>query len=131
MVEQARRDQALYREVQFVHGHQAAPRLYLMREIYVGESDARAREEARPYLLQYWELWNRYTQFTQGGRLPESYDFWRRQAPMLHAMDFEQIVASDMVILGSPDRGGYYIAPCQGARPDGARDDLQTGCDAL
>jgi alkanesulfonate monooxygenase SsuD/methylene tetrahydromethanopterin reductase-like flavin-dependent oxidoreductase (luciferase family) len=34
--------------------------------------------------------------------LPESYDFWRRQAPMLHAMDFEQIVASDMVILGSP-----------------------------
>ena len=65
MVEQARRDQALYREVQFAHGHKAAPRLYLMREIYVGESDAQARAEARPYLLQYWELWNRYTQFTQ------------------------------------------------------------------
>jgi alkanesulfonate monooxygenase SsuD/methylene tetrahydromethanopterin reductase-like flavin-dependent oxidoreductase (luciferase family) len=102
MIEQARRDQALYREVQFAHGHKAVPRLYLMREIYVGESDVRAREEARPYLLQYWELWNRYTQFTQGGRLPDSYDFWRRQAPMLHAMDFEQIVANDKVILGSP-----------------------------
>ena len=32
----------------------------------------------------------------------DSYDFWRRQAPMLHAVDFEQIVANDMVILGSP-----------------------------
>jgi alkanesulfonate monooxygenase SsuD/methylene tetrahydromethanopterin reductase-like flavin-dependent oxidoreductase (luciferase family) len=103
VVEQARRDQALYREVQIAHGHKPAPRLYLMREIYVGESDRQARAEARPYLLQYWELWNRYTQFTDGGRLPDSYDFWRRQAPMLHAMDFDQIVANDMVILGSPE----------------------------
>ena len=63
--------------------------------------DNRAREEARLHLLQYWQLWNRYTQFTRGGRLPDSYDFWRRQAPMLHAMDFEQIVANDLVILGS------------------------------
>src|SRR5215472_3217874 len=47
---------------------------------------------------------NRYTQFTQGGELPDSYDFWRRQAPMLHAMSFDQIVANDMVILGSPER---------------------------
>jgi alkanesulfonate monooxygenase SsuD/methylene tetrahydromethanopterin reductase-like flavin-dependent oxidoreductase (luciferase family) len=103
MVEQAGRDQALYREVQTAHGHAAMPRLYLMREIYVGDTDARARAEARPYLLQYWELWNRYTQFTQGGKLPDSYDFWRRQAPMLHAMDFDQIVANDMVILGNPE----------------------------
>src|SRR6516225_230166 len=49
---------------------------------------------------QYWELWNRYTQFTHGGRLPNSYDFWRRQAPMLHAMSFEEIVANDMAMLG-------------------------------
>src|SRR5438067_13887353 len=47
---------------------------------------------------------NRYTQFTDGGRLPDSYDFWRRQAPMLHAMDFDQIVANDMVILRSEER---------------------------
>ena len=103
VVEQAKRDQALYREVQIAHGYKPVPRLYLMREIHISETDARARDEARPYLLQYWELWNRYTQFTEGGRLPDSYDFWRRQAPMLHAMDFDQIVANDMVILGSPE----------------------------
>src|SRR5205085_10910022 len=109
MVAQAKRDQALYREVQAAHGHKPAPRLYLMREIYVGESDARARDEARPFLLQYWELWNRYTQFTQGGRLPDSYDYWRRQAPMLHAMSFDQIAANDMVILGGPETAAATI----------------------
>jgi alkanesulfonate monooxygenase SsuD/methylene tetrahydromethanopterin reductase-like flavin-dependent oxidoreductase (luciferase family) len=103
LVDQAHRDQALYRDVQLASGHAASPRLYLMREIYVAETDAKARAEAESYLLQYWQLWNRYTQFTDGGRLPESYDFWRRQAPMLHAMDFDEIVARDMVILGSPE----------------------------
>lgn len=101
--DQARRDQALYREVQTGHGHPPTPRLYLMREIYVAETDARARAEGHPYLLQYWDLWNRYTQFTRGGKLPDSYDFWRRQAPMLHAMSFDEIVAKDMVILGGPE----------------------------
>ncbi|HVH77703.1 MAG TPA: LLM class flavin-dependent oxidoreductase [Stellaceae bacterium] len=109
MVEQACADAALYREVQSGHGHAPRPRLYLMREIHVGEDDARARAEARPYLLQYWELWNRYTQFTRGGRLPDSYDFWRRQAPMLHAMSFEEIVDNDMVLLGSPQRVAQAI----------------------
>jgi alkanesulfonate monooxygenase SsuD/methylene tetrahydromethanopterin reductase-like flavin-dependent oxidoreductase (luciferase family) len=103
LVEQAKRDQALYREVQTAHGHAPAPRLYLMREIYVSDSDARARADAHPWLLQYWELWNRYTQFTRGGRLPDSYDFWRRQAPMLHGMSFDEIVANDMVILGGAE----------------------------
>jgi alkanesulfonate monooxygenase SsuD/methylene tetrahydromethanopterin reductase-like flavin-dependent oxidoreductase (luciferase family) len=102
-VDQARRDQTLYRDVQISSGHSTTPRLYLMREIFVAETDARARAEAQNYLLQYWQLWNRYTQFTRGGKLPESYDFWRRQAPMLHAMDFDEIVAQDMVILGSPE----------------------------
>ena len=101
MIDQAKHDQALYHEVQTAHGHAPAPRLYLMREIYVADSNARARAEAHPYLLQYWELWNRYTQFTHGGKLPDSYDFWRRQAPMLHAMSFDEIVANNMVILGS------------------------------
>jgi alkanesulfonate monooxygenase SsuD/methylene tetrahydromethanopterin reductase-like flavin-dependent oxidoreductase (luciferase family) len=109
MADQARRDQTIYREVQVAHGHAPAPRLYLMREIYVGESDARARAEAEPYLLQYWELWNRYTQFTRGGKLPDSYDFWRRQAPMLHAMSFDQIVANDMVILGGAESAATAI----------------------
>ena len=102
-IDQAKHDQAFYREVQTAHGHAPAPRLYLMREIYVGDNDTRARTEAQPYLLQYWELWNRYTQFTRGRRLPDSYDFWRRQAPMLHAMNFDEIVANNMVILGSAE----------------------------
>ena len=103
LAEQARRDAALYHEVQTAHGHPPAPRLYLMREIYVAESDARARAEAEPWMLQQWQLWNRYTQFTRGGKLPDSYDFWRRQAPMLHAMSFDEIVAQDLVILGGPE----------------------------
>ncbi len=102
-VEQAKRDAELYRDVQATHGHAPAPRLYLMREIYIAESDAQARTEAHPWLLQYWDLWNRYTQFTHGGRLPDSYDFWRKQAPMLHAMSFDEIIANDMVILGGPE----------------------------
>jgi alkanesulfonate monooxygenase SsuD/methylene tetrahydromethanopterin reductase-like flavin-dependent oxidoreductase (luciferase family) len=104
LVNQARRDQMLYREVQAADGHAPSPRLYLMREIYVADSDDRARAEAQPYLLQYWELWNRYTQFGRSGRLPDGYDFWRRQAPMLHAMTFDEIIASNMVILGSPQK---------------------------
>src|SRR5579862_8223457 len=101
---QARHDAAFYREAQIAHGHAAAPRLYLMREIYVGDDDAHARAEAEPHLLQYWQLWNRYTQFTHEGDLPDSYDFWRHQAPMLHAMSFDEIVAQDMVLLGGPER---------------------------
>lgn len=103
LADQARRDQALYRQVQTAHGHAPAPRLYLMREIYVAETDAQARAEAEPWMRQHWELWNRYTQFTRGGKLPESYGFWRRQAPMLHAMSFDEIVSQDMVIMGSAE----------------------------
>src|SRR5205085_8785326 len=55
------------------------------------------------YLLQYWQLWNRYTQFTAEGLMPDSYDFWRRQAPMLHRMSFDHILAADMLLLGSPE----------------------------
>jgi hypothetical protein len=33
---------------------------------------------------------NRAEQFTRGGRLPDTHDFWRRHAPMLHAMNFEE-----------------------------------------
>src|SRR5215472_6368227 len=39
---QATHDQALYRAEQTAHGHAPRPRLYLMREIYVAETDARA-----------------------------------------------------------------------------------------
>src|SRR5437764_12067125 len=36
-------------------------------------------------------------------QLPDSNTFCRRQPPMLHAMDFDRIVANDMVMLGSPE----------------------------
>lgn len=103
LTEQARTDQELYRSVQIAHGHAPAPRLYLMREIYVGDSDEQARREGEPYLLQYWDIWNRYTQLSVGGQMPESYDFWRKQAPMLHAMSLDELIARDMVIMGGPE----------------------------
>jgi alkanesulfonate monooxygenase SsuD/methylene tetrahydromethanopterin reductase-like flavin-dependent oxidoreductase (luciferase family) len=73
-----------------------------MREVYVADSDADAHALAYPYLLQYWELSERYAQFTRTGKLLDSYDFWRRQAPVLHRMSFDEIVETDMVLLGSP-----------------------------
>src|SRR6202030_3366818 len=45
MIDQAKRDQRLYREVQTAYGHAPVPRIYLMHEIYVAASDARARAE--------------------------------------------------------------------------------------
>jgi alkanesulfonate monooxygenase SsuD/methylene tetrahydromethanopterin reductase-like flavin-dependent oxidoreductase (luciferase family) len=48
LAEQARRDQALYRDMQAGHRHIPSARLYLMREIYVAETDAPARAEAPP-----------------------------------------------------------------------------------
>jgi hypothetical protein len=48
MIGQAKRDQVLYREVQTAYGHAPVPRLYLMREIYVADSDARARAGVTP-----------------------------------------------------------------------------------
>ena len=48
----------------------------------VSDTDAHARAEAQPYLLQYWQLWNRYTQFTRDGRLPDSMiSVWRLILP--------------------------------------------------
>jgi len=53
-----------------------------MPEIYVGDTDMHARAEAQPYLFQYWQLWNRYTQFTRDGRLPDSMiSVWRLILP--------------------------------------------------
>lgn len=74
-----------------------------MREIDVAESDAPGRAEARPWLLQYWDPCNCCTQVAHGGRLPDSYDFWRKQVPMLRAMSFDETIANNMVILGGPE----------------------------
>lgn len=40
------------------------------------------------------------TRSTLSRKLPDSYDFWRQETPLLHAMSFDDMVAKDMVILG-------------------------------
>jgi alkanesulfonate monooxygenase SsuD/methylene tetrahydromethanopterin reductase-like flavin-dependent oxidoreductase (luciferase family) len=71
------------------------------REIYVADTDEQARNEAFPYLVRYWDLWGRYTQFAREGRMPDSYDTWRKRAPMLHAMKFDELIERGLVMIGS------------------------------
>jgi len=52
----------------------------------------RARQEALPYLLQYWDLWGRYTQFAREGRMPDNCEIWSKRAPMLYAMEFDELI---------------------------------------
>lgn len=103
LMEDAERDQKAYREIQVASGHAPVPRLFMTREIYVAETDEQARREAYQYLVAYWELWGRYTQFTLDGRMPDEYDTWRRRAPMLYAMKFDELVERGLVMIGSPD----------------------------
>jgi alkanesulfonate monooxygenase SsuD/methylene tetrahydromethanopterin reductase-like flavin-dependent oxidoreductase (luciferase family) len=102
LIEDCERDQAFYRDIQVANGHAPASRLFITREIYVADTDEQARAEALPHLLRYWELWGKYTQFTREGRLPDDYDLWRKRAPMLHAMKFEELVERGLVMIGSP-----------------------------
>ncbi|HUZ75696.1 MAG TPA: LLM class flavin-dependent oxidoreductase [Stellaceae bacterium] len=103
LIEDCQRDQEYYREVQKASGHPLRPRLFLTREVYVGESDAAAIREMKPYLMQHWDLWNRYTQFTNKGEMPDSYDVWRQRAPVLHALEFDELVERGLVIAGTPE----------------------------
>jgi alkanesulfonate monooxygenase SsuD/methylene tetrahydromethanopterin reductase-like flavin-dependent oxidoreductase (luciferase family) len=104
LIDRARRDQTLYCEVQCAHGHAPAPRLYLMREIYVAESDSRARAEAQCYLLQYWDRPVEPLYAVHATRqIARQLRFLASSAPMLHRMSFEEIVANDMVLIGSPE----------------------------
>ena len=102
-IENCRRDCETYRAIQVASGHAPEPRLFLTREVYVAETDERAREEAYEYLLADWDLWNRYSQFARDGRLPASYAAWSKRAPVLSAMSFEQLVEQGIVLVGSPE----------------------------
>ncbi len=102
LIEDCERDQKIYREIQTASGHAASPRLIITREIYVADSLEQAKREAYPYLLQYWKLWERYSQFTEEGLMPEDYDFWRKRAPVLHAMDFDELTERGLVMFGTP-----------------------------
>ena len=84
LIEDCERDQRFYRDIQVRAATRRRAALFITREIYVAETDAQAREEANPYLLQYWDLWGRYTQFTRDGRMPDDYGSWtqaRADAP--------------------------------------------------
>ena len=101
-IDDCRRDIDFYRSVQTASGHAPAPRLCLTREIYIAETDDQARREAYPHLLEYWNLWGRYTQFTQEAGVPGSFETWYRRAPRLAAMSYEELIDAGLVLAGSP-----------------------------
>ncbi len=103
LIEEAERDQKFYREIQAASGHKAEPRLVITREIYVAETMERAREEAQPWLLRYWQLWHRYAQLTRDGRMPDEYEKWRQRAPMLAKMSFEELNERGLIMVGTPE----------------------------
>jgi len=103
LIEECERDQEIYKQIQIASGHAPEPRLIITREIYIADTDEQARAEAMPYLLQYWKIWERYSQLTQEGRMPDDYDVWRQRAPLLHAMDFDELSARGLVMIGSPE----------------------------
>jgi alkanesulfonate monooxygenase SsuD/methylene tetrahydromethanopterin reductase-like flavin-dependent oxidoreductase (luciferase family) len=109
LIEDCERDQRFYRDIATAAGHAAASRLFITREIYVAETDAQARKEAYAWLLHYWDLWGRYTQFAREGRMPDSYDAWSKRAPVLSAMKFEELIERGLVMIGSPQTVSQQI----------------------
>jgi alkanesulfonate monooxygenase SsuD/methylene tetrahydromethanopterin reductase-like flavin-dependent oxidoreductase (luciferase family) len=103
LIEECERDQTYYRDIQVASGHAPSDRLFITREIFVADTDEQARREAYPHLVAYWDIWNRYTQFTKDGRMPDDYDVWRKRAPMLHAMKFDEVTERGLVMIGSPE----------------------------
>src|SRR5579885_301668 len=103
LIEDCQRDVAFYADIQRAQGFAPRPRLCLTREVYVAPTDREAREDAKPYLLQYWNLWGRFTQFVNAGQVPASFDAWYRRAPRLFAMSFDELVESGIVLAGAPE----------------------------
>jgi alkanesulfonate monooxygenase SsuD/methylene tetrahydromethanopterin reductase-like flavin-dependent oxidoreductase (luciferase family) len=102
MIDECCADQAFYHQAQVASGFAKRPRLFLTREVYVAETDEKAREIAYPYLMAYWQLWTRYAQFTRDGAMPDSYESWRKRAPKLHALTYAELMELGMVLVGSP-----------------------------
>ncbi len=103
LIEEARRDQEFYRSIQIARGMTPRPRLVITREVYVASTMEQARAEVQPWLLRYWQLWERYAQLTHQGRMPQEYQKWRDRAPMLAAMSFEELNERGLIMVGTPE----------------------------
>jgi alkanesulfonate monooxygenase SsuD/methylene tetrahydromethanopterin reductase-like flavin-dependent oxidoreductase (luciferase family) len=103
LIDDCKRDIEFYRGVAGNAGHAARPRLCLTREVYVAPTEREARAEAKKHLLEYWNLWGRFTQFVEAGQIPASFESWYKRAPRLYAMSFDELVESGMVLAGSPE----------------------------
>ena len=103
LIEDCKRDIAFYRAIQRAGGFAPRPRLCLTREVYIAPTDDEARRDAKQYLLQYWNLWGRFTQFLRAGQVPASFNSWYQRAPRLFAMSFDDLVDSGMVLAGTPE----------------------------
>jgi alkanesulfonate monooxygenase SsuD/methylene tetrahydromethanopterin reductase-like flavin-dependent oxidoreductase (luciferase family) len=110
LIEDCERDQRFYRDIQVARGYAPASRLFITREIYVADTDEQARQDAYSYLVQYWDLWGRYTQFARDGRMPSDYGSWSKRAPILYAMKFEELIERGLVMIGSPETVARRIA---------------------
>jgi alkanesulfonate monooxygenase SsuD/methylene tetrahydromethanopterin reductase-like flavin-dependent oxidoreductase (luciferase family) len=103
LFEDCQRDMRFYCDVQRAAGMTPSPRLFVTREIYVADTMEEARQQAYPWLVKYWQIWQRYTQFAAEGRLPADYEQWHRRAPMLAAMRFEELIERGLVLVGTAD----------------------------
>jgi alkanesulfonate monooxygenase SsuD/methylene tetrahydromethanopterin reductase-like flavin-dependent oxidoreductase (luciferase family) len=103
LIDDCKRDQDFYRAIQRASGFAPRPRLCLTREVYVAPTDEEARGFAKKHLLEYWNLWGRFTQFVNAGAVPASFEAWYQRAPRLFAMSYDELVESGMVLAGAPE----------------------------
>jgi alkanesulfonate monooxygenase SsuD/methylene tetrahydromethanopterin reductase-like flavin-dependent oxidoreductase (luciferase family) len=102
LIDECKRDQAFYRDIQVSRGRKPEPRFVITREIFVAETMHEARRLAEPWLLRYWQLWHRYAQLTHDGRMPAEYMKWRERAPVLAKMSFDELNDLGLIMIGTP-----------------------------
>lgn len=105
-IEESENDSQLYRDVQQGMKAAAQKRLYVTREAFVFENERQAedlKDQLKTYLISHWQVFGRYTQFSQAGEMPDSYDAFRKRAPKLFAMNYEEIIDQGLALIGTPE----------------------------
>ncbi len=79
-----------------------------LRMVYVAPTDAQAKEEAGPRVLQFWDHTARTTapDYKNPGPAKDQvgYEYWLKNNPGRHgALTYESLVEAGLVIAGSPD----------------------------